>query len=106
MANNRLDGSERGSFLYEVFTLPGRIILWFKYMNPGSGYEAVKESARRAKSPIITFLYSLVFWLLAVFFGCIALSGCTTETTPILGTPHTHYIDDEYGAEYNDDNGF
>ncbi len=104
MAKDRLDGTERRSFLYEAFTLPGRIILWVKYMNPPKEYGDVKAIAWRAKSPIMTFLYSLLFWSLAIFFGCIVLSGCTTKITPTLNTTPTHYIN-EYGAEYNDDNG-
>jgi hypothetical protein len=104
MAKDRLDGTKRGSFLYELFTLPGRIILWVKYMNPQSGYAAVRKSSRRAGSPIMTFLYSLLFWSLAIFFGFIFISAYITETAQTLETKPTHYIN-EYAAEYNDDDG-
>ena len=86
MARDRLDHSKRGSILYELFTLPGRTILWVKYMNPGKGYKGVRKSSRHARSPIMTFLYSLVFWFLAAFiaflFLCTPIEDTGTTDTP------------------------
>jgi len=73
MAKNnrdRLDGTKKGSFLYELFMLPGRIVLWFNYMSGGThkikGYRGVAITRRQARSPIVTFIVSLMSW---VFIG-------------------------------------
>ena len=70
MAKNnrdRLDGTKKGSFLYELFTLPGRIVLWFNYMSGGTnkikGYRGVAITRRQARSPIVTFIVSLMSWI-------------------------------------------
>ncbi len=61
-SKDRLDGSEKGNVLFELYTIPGRIILWLGYMFPGKGYSKVRMSARHARSPIMSFGYSTVFW--------------------------------------------
>jgi len=70
MAKNnrdRLDGTKKGGFLYELFTLPGRIVLWFNYMSGGThkikGYRGVAITRRQARSPIVTFIVSLISWI-------------------------------------------
>ena len=75
MAKNnrdRLDGTKKGSFLYELFTLPGRIVLWFNYMSGGThkikGYRGVAMTRRQARSPIVTFIVSLMSW---IFIGLV-----------------------------------
>ena len=64
---DRLDGTKKGSFLYELFTLPGRIVLWFNYMSGGTnkikGYRGVAITRRQARSPIVTFIVSLMSWI-------------------------------------------
>ena len=62
MAKDRLDGTKKKHFLIEFFLVPGRVILWINYMMPGKGYSAVRQSARNARSPIMTFIYSIGFW--------------------------------------------
>lgn len=105
MAKDRLDGSNKSSFLYEAFTLPGRIILWVKYMNPSNGYSGTREIARRARSPIMTFIYSFIFWFLAASVAFLILLESSEPNTHVLPTyPHTK-PEYEYAAEYNDDNG-
>jgi len=76
MAKNnrdRLDGTKKGSFLYELFMLPGRIVLWFNYMSGGTnkikGYRGVAITRRQARSPIVTFIVSLMSW---IFIGLIS----------------------------------
>lgn len=68
MAKDRLDGTKKGNFLWELYTAPGRILLWLQYMNPKKGYSSTRMGARHARSPIMTFLYSTGFWLF-VFLG-------------------------------------
>lgn len=62
MARDRLDGGARKNFLLELFLLPGRAILWIGYMFPQNGYKAIRQSARHARSPIMTYLCSIAFW--------------------------------------------
>mgnify|MGYP006101939475 FL=1 len=66
MAKDRLDGSPRKKILVELFLLPGRVILWLGYMFPEKGYKAIRQSARHARSPIMTYLWSTAFWGLLV----------------------------------------
>ena len=61
-SRDRLDGSEKKNVLFELYTIPGRIILWLGYMFPGKNYSKVRMSARHARSPIMTFVYSTVFY--------------------------------------------
>jgi len=64
---DRLDGTDSGSPLKELFLAPGRIALWIYYMFPGNSYRSVRMTARHARSPLMTFFYSLIFWgLLAI----------------------------------------
>ena len=67
MAKDRLDGTATRGVLYELFVLPGRIILWLQYMNPKGGMAGVAKSKRQANSPVMTFIYALGFWVLAGF---------------------------------------
>lgn len=60
---DRLDGSDKKSFFAELYTSPGRLILWLQYMFPIGGYSKTRSSARHARSPIMTFLYSTAFWV-------------------------------------------
>jgi len=71
MGKDRLDGTERGGCLFELFTLPGRIILWFQYMSPATskGRGMVTQTRRRASSPAMAVLYSLVFWAMVALAG-------------------------------------
>ena len=89
MAKDRLDGSKRSSLLYEAFMFPGRVILWVKYMNPPKGYGGARAVARRAKSPIMTFLYSLLFWIIAVFVGLSILGSVVEENEKLAKPTHT-----------------
>jgi hypothetical protein len=41
---------------------PGRLLLWVKYMFPQKGYAITRQTARHARSPIMTFLYSTDVW--------------------------------------------
>lgn len=69
MSKDRLDGTATCNPLYELFVLPGRIILWLQYMNPKGGMSGVAKSKRRANSPIMTFIYALGFWALTGFIA-------------------------------------
>ena len=88
MAKDRLDGSKRSSLLYEAFVFPGRVILWVKYMNPPKGYRGTRAIARHARSPIMTFLYSVVFWIIAVFIALLMLGAIVEENEKLTKPTH------------------
>ena len=69
MAKDRLDGTKKGPFLWELYNAPGRLILWFRFMFPSKGYANVRQTARHARSPVITFLTATGFWLAVLFWG-------------------------------------
>ena len=62
MSKDRLDGSKKSNILVELYLFPGRLILWLQYMFPSKGYAKVRQSSRHARSPIMTFVYSSIFW--------------------------------------------
>jgi hypothetical protein len=66
---DRLDGTEKSSTIREIFLFPGRAFLWIQYMFPKAGYKNVRISSRHARSPLMTYFYSIIFWL-----GLIAVS--------------------------------
>ena len=74
MAKDRLDGTKKRGFLWELYTAPGRLILWFNYMNPPKGYSKARQAARHARSPIMTFLYATGFWAALALFVYIAIT--------------------------------
>lgn len=63
MGRDRLDGTKKSNIVVELYLFPGRLILWLHYMFPSKGYSKVRQSSRHARSPIMTFLYSSIFWI-------------------------------------------
>ena len=58
---DNLNGNETN-----LFNFPGKVILWCSYIGAKKG--EVFASARRARSPIVTNVYSLLFWAGLAFF--------------------------------------
>lgn len=53
-----------GGFIKKLFLFPGMIFQWLMYMSVGSKpYGKVREQTRLARSPLMTFVYSLMFWV-------------------------------------------
>ena len=69
MVSDNIAGAKSGSNIAKVFLFPGKVIQWFSYMFVGGtkGYGAVRQQTRLARSPIMTWVYSIVFWILVVF---------------------------------------
>lgn len=63
ISRDRLDGTNGKSVVKEIFLAPGRVILWLQYMFPQNGIRGVALSARHAKSPLMTWFYSIAFWV-------------------------------------------
>ena len=45
-----------------LYMLPGRVMLWWTYMNPEGGITGVAKSGRNYRSPFFTFLTATGFW--------------------------------------------
>lgn len=61
-----------GGFIKRLFLSPGMIIQWTMYMFVGSKPRSkITEQTRLARSPLMTFAYSSMFWLalVAYLFG-------------------------------------
>jgi len=46
---------------WKFLLVPGVVIQWFMYMNPQRGMSGVARTSRRARSPIMTYVYSADF---------------------------------------------
>ena len=75
VSRDRLDGSEKKNWKKEVFLAPGRVILWLQYMFPQNGIRGVALSSRHARSPLMTWFYSILFWVCILFFGVGSITG-------------------------------
>lgn len=56
---------QRRSALGMIYLFPGRAYLWLRYIGAPKG--RVFATARQARSPIISFVTSTVFWIVAIF---------------------------------------
>jgi len=53
-----------------LLVLPGMVIQWFMYMGVrGKRYGTVRQQTRLARSPIMTWVYAVLFWLGAMYLG-------------------------------------
>jgi hypothetical protein len=70
MASDNLSGIVDTSLKQTIFLAPGRVIQWAMYMGLGKfGKEGrVRIDARRARSPILTYAYSIGFWIVVIIW--------------------------------------
>lgn len=63
MGRDNLAGT-KGGIIKRIFLSPGKVIQWFMYMSVGSvkGYGKVREQTRLARSPVMTWVYSIFSW--------------------------------------------
>lgn len=62
-SRDRLDGTRNFNPISAFYLVPGRVWLWLNYMNPKGGYAGVRMATRHARSPIMTWIYSGMFWI-------------------------------------------
>ena len=67
MGRDNIPGVEGGTYK-GLFPLPGKVIQWFMYMMVGNlkGYGQVRQQTRLARSPFMTYVYSLGAWILVI----------------------------------------
>lgn len=63
MASDNIAGVS-GGILKKLYLFPGMIVQWVMYVSVGSkSFSQVREQTRLARSPIMTFVYSSIFWI-------------------------------------------
>jgi hypothetical protein len=69
MGRDNISGIKLG-FLKTIFLFPGMIIQWCLYMSVGNvkGYSKVRQQTRLARSPFMTWMYSIMSWAGLVYF--------------------------------------
>ena len=67
MGRDNLAGT-KGGIIKRTFLIPGKVIQWVMYMSVGSvkGYGKVREQTRLARSPVMTWVYSIFSWWVVV----------------------------------------
>ena len=60
-----------------VFLAPGMVIQWWKFMFVGDQktYGGVRQQTRLARSELMTWVYSAVFWFVVLAVGLVSLAG-------------------------------
>lgn len=66
--NDKLDDLEDNNILEFIFHLPGRVILWMRYMNPDNNIKSIFQTSRHAKSGIMVKAISIGFWFFLLVF--------------------------------------
>tara|TARA_B110000196_G_scaffold299890_1_gene292843 strand:+ start:73 stop:345 length:273 start_codon:yes stop_codon:yes gene_type:complete len=71
MARDNIAGAKKGGIIKNIFLFPGKVWQWIMYMTVGNakGYGKVRQRTRLARSPFMTFVYSMVFWLVVAWLG-------------------------------------
>lgn len=58
---------------WKYVLLPGVVAQWWMYMNPGRGFHGLAVSARTARSPLMTYILSAIFWIGLIIVGFLFL---------------------------------
>jgi len=65
VARDNIAGIKKGGIIKNTFLAPGKVIQWINYMTVGQakGYGKVRTQTRLSRSPLMTYVYSTIFWL-------------------------------------------
>ena len=76
MAKDNISGAQSSGIIGFLFLMPGKIIQWLMYMSIGNvkGYAKVRQQTRLARSPFMTYVYSIVGWL-GIIYGALLFTG-------------------------------
>ena len=81
VGRDNIAGIKKGGIIKNTFLAPGKVIQWITYMTVGQakGYGKVRTQTRLSRSPLMTYVYSMVFWLgvawLGLEFYCLLIYG-------------------------------
>ncbi len=81
MARDNISGSG-GGFIIGLFLIPGKIIQWIMYMSVGNlkGYGKVRQQTRLARSPFMTYVYSICGWCVIIYLAFYFSGSLPAET--------------------------
>ena len=66
-ASDNVSGVKANGIL-RLFLFPGMFMQWLSYMLVGGRhYSSVAQRTRMARSPAITWIWSIVFWAIIIF---------------------------------------
>lgn len=65
----------------KYWLVPGVIIQWLVYMSPGRGIRGVAASTRAARSPLMTYVFSVAFYFWMLVFLLAFVTGAKSQTT-------------------------
>ncbi len=75
MASDNIPGVSRRGWK-AVFLAPGMVIQWLNYMLVGNlNYGKLRQQTRLARSPFMTWVYSIGFYFLLIFVGAPFCAG-------------------------------
>ena len=59
---------------WKFLLVPGVVIQWFMYMNPQRGMSGVARTSRRARIPIMNYVYSVGFYMSSIWIVLLSIS--------------------------------
>ena len=71
MGRDNIAGIKKGGIIKHTFLATGKAIQWISFMTVGQakGYGKVRTQTRLSRSPLMTYVYSMVFWLGVAWLG-------------------------------------
>ena len=71
VGRDNISGIKKRGIIKNIFLAPGRVLQWIMYMTVGNvkGYGKVRTRTRLSRSPLMTYVYSMVFWLGVAWLG-------------------------------------
>ena len=104
MGRDNISGIIDKNVLKTIFLTPGRIIQWFMYMFVANlRYGGVRQQTRLARSPLMTYIYSIIFWII-FFFYISSITGTNKQylkyfINPFLWSPSCYVV-----SKFTDEN--
>ena len=65
VGRDNISGTKKEGIIKNIFLSPGKVWQWIMYMTVGNvrGYGKVRTQTRLSRSPLMTYVYSTIFWL-------------------------------------------
>ena len=82
MAKDNISGAKSSGIIGFLFLMPGKIIQWIMYMFIGNvkGYAKVRQQTRLARSPFMTYVYSICGWCVIIYLAFYFSGSLPAET--------------------------
>ena len=79
MGRDNISGTTGGP-IKSFFLIPGKIIQWVMYMAVGNkGYGMIRQQTRLARSPFMTWVYSIAVWFGIIYYALVLTGLIPTE---------------------------